>query len=62
MKRIWKITNLIVLGILISICALGTFYKHISFGWGLGDLLGYALMYGTLLTHSVLTIISRIKK
>ena len=61
MNRIWKISNLIVLGILIFICALGTFYKHIAFGWGLGDVFWYMLMYGILLIHSILTIISRNK-
>ncbi len=61
MNKIWKIFNLIVLGILCFICALGTFYKHIAFGWGLGDLLWYLFMYVALLTHAILTIISRNK-
>ena len=61
MNRVWKISNLIVLGMLFFICALGTFYKHIAFGWGLGDFFGYILMYGILLTHSISTIISRKK-
>ena len=56
MIRIWKITNLIILFIQSVICLLGTFYKHIAFGWGLGDILWYGLMYLLLFTHLVLSI------
>jgi hypothetical protein len=61
MIRTWRITNLIVLGLLITISLLGTFYKHISFGMGLGDMIGYAWLYLTTLTHFILTIVSRKK-
>jgi hypothetical protein len=57
----WKISNLLVLGLLILICGLGTFYKHISFGLGLGDMFGYLVLYLATLTHFILTIISRKK-
>ena len=56
-----KILNLIVLGLLILICLLGTFYKHISFGLGLGDILGYIVLYIGTITHLILTITSRDK-
>src|SRR5688572_24019327 len=59
--KFWKISNLIVLGLLILICVLGTFYKHISFGLGLGDILGYIVFYIGTITHLILTIISRKK-
>lgn len=61
MIRTWRIANLIVLGLLISISFLGTFYKHISFGMGLGDMIGYGWLYLTTLTHLILTIVSRKK-
>jgi hypothetical protein len=56
-----KILNLIVLGLLILISFLGTFYKHISFGLGLGDILGYIVLYIGTITHLILTITSRNK-
>lgn len=56
-----KILNLIVLGLLIAICLLGTFYKHISFGLGLGDIMGYLVLYIGTITHLILTINSRNK-
>ncbi|MCD1117713.1 hypothetical protein [Chryseobacterium turcicum] len=40
---------------------LGTFYKHISFGKGLGDMLGYCILYVTTITHLIITIIFRKK-
>lgn len=61
MTKTWRVTNLIVLGLLILISFIGTFYKHISFGMGLGDMFGYAWLYLTTLTHFILTLIS-IKK
>ncbi len=57
----WKILNYLVLACLVLICSLGTFYKHIAFGWGLGDMLWYLIMYGVTLTHLVLTILYRKK-
>ncbi|ANQ51825.1 hypothetical protein MY04_4490 [Flammeovirga sp. MY04] len=45
-----RVLNLILLSFLIIICLLGLFYKHISFGMGLGDILGYFfLISGTVL-------------
>jgi hypothetical protein len=61
MSRSWRIANLIVLGLLIAIASLGTFYKHISFGMGLGDMFGYTLLYLTTLIHLILTLVSRKK-
>jgi hypothetical protein len=61
MINIWRIANLIVLGLLILISFLGTFYKHISFGMGLGDMFGYAWLYLTTLIHFILTLVSRKK-
>ena len=56
-----KILNLIILGLLIVICLIGTFYKHISFGLGLGDIMGYIVLYVGTITHIILTIKSRNK-
>jgi hypothetical protein len=61
MTKFWKISNAIVLGLLVLICGLGTFYKHISFGLGLGDMFGYLVLYLGTLTHLILTLISRKK-
>ena len=61
MTKIWKILNLIVLGLLILICILGTFYKQISFGLGLGDIFGYLFLYAVTIIHLVLTLILRKK-
>ncbi|MBB3699513.1 hypothetical protein KMW28_24695 [Flammeovirga yaeyamensis] len=45
-----RLLNLILLAFLIIICLLGLFYKHISFGMGLGDIIGYfVLISGTIL-------------
>ena len=57
MTRVFKTLNLIVLGLLILICGLGTFYKHISFGKGLGDMFGYLVLYTATITHLILTLI-----
>ena len=61
MTKFWKISNAIVLGLLILICVLGTFYKHISFGLGLGDMFGYLVLYLGTLVHLILTLVSRKK-
>ncbi|MDR0558701.1 MAG: hypothetical protein LBG92_00895 [Prevotellaceae bacterium] len=58
----WKTVNLIVLLILIIICLLGTFYKTIAFGYGLGDLFMYIFMYFATFLHLILTIIFRKRK
>ena len=55
----WKIANLIVLSLLILISGLGTFYKHISFGAGLGDMIGYFFLYVSTFIHFILTITSK---
>jgi len=61
MTKYWKILNFIVLGLLILICGLGTFYKHISFGLGLGDIFGYLVLYVGTLIHLILTRVFRKK-
>ncbi|RMG79741.1 MAG: hypothetical protein D6707_07620 [Bacteroidetes bacterium] len=61
MDKFWKISNVIVLGLLLLICGLGTFYKHISFGLGLDDMFGYLVLYLGTLTHLILTLVSRTK-
>lgn len=61
MRKIWKVLNLIILMVLILICILGTFYKHISFGLGSGDIFGYLILYIGTLVHLVLTITSKNK-
>ncbi|MFP7658013.1 hypothetical protein [Chryseobacterium proteolyticum] len=61
MNYLWKRFNLIILIFLIIISLLGTFYKHISFGWGLGDLVGYAILYLTTIIHLIFTLIFRKK-
>ena len=61
MTSFWKISNVIVLGLLILICGLGTFYKHISLGLGLGDMFGYLVLYLGTLIHLILTLVSRKK-
>lgn len=61
MPNIWKIINCIVLGLLITICSLGTFYKHISFGFGLGDYLGYIVLYIGTILHLILFIKTKSK-
>ena len=61
MVKFWKTLNLIVLGLLLVICGLGTFYKHISFGLGLSDMFMYFVLYIGTITHLALTIIYRKK-
>ncbi|MDI3322688.1 hypothetical protein [Pinibacter soli] len=62
MTKFWKITNGAILIIQLITCSVGTFFKHISFGWGLGDMLWYGLMYLLLIIHFILTITSKNKK
>jgi hypothetical protein len=52
----WKLLNLVILILGVTIVLLGTFYKHISFGMGLGDLIAYGLMYAIVLIHSIATL------
>lgn len=52
----WKKINFLILSLQVLICFLGTFYKHIAFGWGLGDLLWYGIMYLLLIMHLILTL------
>ncbi|MDH7462159.1 hypothetical protein QEG73_12750 [Chitinophagaceae bacterium 26-R-25] len=60
--KFWKIANATALSIQFIICFTGTFFKHISFGWGLGDMLWYGLIYLLLIIHFILTITSKNKK
>jgi hypothetical protein len=54
--KLLKYCNLTILGFQAIICLLGTFYKHIAFGWGLGDIIWYGIMYFLFVTHLVLTV------
>ena len=56
MPNFWKIANSILLSIQFIICTLGTFYKHLAFGRGLGDMYWYGLMYLLFIVHLILTI------
>lgn len=56
MQNLWYITNITILGYLILLCLLGTFYKHISFGAGLGDVLWYMLLFLVTFSHLCLTL------
>ncbi len=58
MDAFWKFVNGFILFFLILLCFLGTFYRHISFGWGLGDILGYLILYGGTFVHLIATILS----
>ena len=58
----WKKINFLILSLQILICFIGTFYKHIAFGWGLGDLLWYGIMYLLLIIHLILTFRYRIEQ
>ena len=53
----WKIVNNTILGLLIVLCLIGTFYKHISWGWGLGDIFAYGFLYLITAVHLVITLI-----
>ena len=61
MDKFWKYCNLTILLFQFAICTLGTLYKHIAFGWGLGDLVWYGLMYFLFIIHFVLTIKGKLK-
>jgi len=61
LKTTTKILNHIVLGILITISFLATFYKEISFGFGFRDIIGYMILYIGTIMHFILTITSRNK-
>jgi len=54
LKINWKKANLFVFAVQLLICLLGTFYKHISFGHGIGDILFYILMYVILIVYFIL--------
>jgi hypothetical protein len=62
MKKKWKILNSIVLGYLVLVCILGMTFKQITFGWGLADLVGYIILIGGTILHSILTFFLRNKK
>lgn len=59
MTNFWKIANLTLLILQLIICLTETFIRHIAFGWGLGDMLWYGLMYLLFVIHFIFTIISR---
>ena len=52
----WKKINFSILSLQVLICFLGTFYNKIAFGWGLGDLIWYGIMYLLLFIHLILTL------
>lgn len=56
MHNFWKVANILVLCLLLLICGLGIFYKHISFGYGLGDILAYIILITGTLIHLIITI------
>jgi len=62
MTQFWRFFNLLILGVLLLICGLGTFYKHLSFGLGLGDMFGYFVLYVGTFIHAVLTFSLRKKE
>jgi len=53
--RFWIIINSIILLIQTIIILLGTFYKHISFGMGLGDVIAFGFIYLLFFIHLFLT-------
>lgn len=65
-KKIYEIFfnffNYIILGFLVFLCLLGTFFKQVSFGLGLGDFIGYLVLYITTLAYLILTLILRKKR
>ncbi|MDR2204751.1 MAG: hypothetical protein LBE36_01130 [Flavobacteriaceae bacterium] len=60
MTKIWKILNLIILGLLILICILGIFY-NITFGHGMGDIFDYFILCAGTIIHLILTLVARKK-
>jgi len=61
MKNKWKIANLLVLAVELILCFISLFYKQISFGWGLGDIFGYLILFGATIIHVIVTFNSRKK-
>jgi len=57
----WKIINGITLFVLGLIILLETFYKHIPFGAGLGDMFWYLIMYAVFTSQVILTYVYRNK-
>lgn len=53
--RFWIIINSIVLILETIIILLGSFYKHISFGMGLGDVIAFGFVYLIFFLHIFLT-------
>ena len=58
--RFWIIINSIVLILETIIILLGSFYKHISFGMGLGDVIAFGFVYLIFFLHIFLTL--KVKK
>ena len=51
---LWFIGNLLIIIYGVLLCLIGKFYKHISFGAGLGDLFWYGFIYLLILAHGYL--------
>lgn len=56
MYKFFRIANIVILCCLVLICCLGIFYKHISFGLGLGDIIGYFILFLGTIIHFICTI------
>jgi hypothetical protein len=57
----FRILNIVTLTFGIVICITGL-VNHISFGWGLGDILWYPFLYGWTIFQSYITIKKRTKR
>lgn len=55
---IWLLLNGILLVYGAVVCLLNKYYKHISFGWGLGDVLWELFMYVTIIMHLSILLLS----
>ena len=54
----WNIVNIAILVYGLSICLLSKYYKPVSFGWGLGDLIWHILMYLSVILHICIYLIA----
>ena len=55
---LWIILNVLIVTYGVGLCLIGNLYKHIYFGWGLGDGLWYILMYILLIMHLAILLYS----
>jgi len=60
-NRFWKIANWIIFYIQVLILMFGLFFGHIAFGWGLGDLFWYALIFIALISQLIMTMLFKNK-